>query len=201
MQMKNLFFVFCTLVCTSTSARDIDADAHLAKQLSSGLGGLIVKISSYKGDKDFNEKDLEKYSSIQSLLDSVGKPKKLSRRIRLYLLSPDSKQKEKRFKLYPDDSFFIFIGVGGRYTLSRLTLASAGGGTSSHRFFRKVVIEGGKLKYLGDIKVIDFSRLFSIKKGHQPLVFYDFDPDVFRRNFQRRYSLSAQYLVSEKLGD
>lgn len=199
--MKNIliipFLIIILVLGHMASAMSPMTDAILSNKLASGSGALIFKLNYYKGKPGLENSALQiNYSTLDEFINSTAIKKKTSLRVRLYLLPPGSTDKEKEFNLMSQDGYFIFVGLSGEYTISRLILIESNGMTSSMRIFKKVNLENNTVKYLGDLNVFSFSSMWS-GKNPEPRMYYQFNPALFGTEFKTNFPITSVALINE----
>lgn len=207
-----MYIPLCVIVLIACScdafAMNINprTDAMLFSEIKKGKGALLLKINSYrlKDDAQLDPNLIQNQNELNNHIKTSGIESKLvgSMVLSLFILPHYSQNNENRFKFYDGQSFLLFVGEPGEYTITRLNALGISGlqTTVSEliRIFKKVKIDANKIKYLGEINLLAPSS----GKGHSPpriLVSLGYEYETWRDFFTRYFPKSLNYLVGEPL--
>lgn len=190
--MKSIV-IFLLLVFTfEPKALAYLTDAQYAKLLAEGSGGLIVKVNYYKTKPGYKPQASDQNLSTEAFIQKAAVLKGIVPATSLYYLVPGSKTKQDKFKTYQRGSFFMLVEQPGEYTITQATFM---GGSFGFRIFEKATIEPGKIKYLGELNVLD-PRL--ARQSHSAIT-YTFNPQPFLTDFAKAFPLTSAKVFTQKL--
>lgn len=180
-------------------AQSVYTDGGIVSRLAKGQGAVIVNFHRYKVRKDRDLiTNIDATENFEAFAQKVLVEKPLSNRAQLTYLAPGQKTKEKQFKRHNKAGFFILVGEPGEYTVTRALWRLANGSETSMRLFKKVQIEPGKIKYVGDLHVFDFKKILKTRL-QIPKLLSTFEPQKFKKSFGQSYPLSADKVVLENI--
>ncbi len=173
-----------------TFSGHILTDSYLQSLLEKGWGGIILRNRGY-AYKDATH--VKQYHDWEDWIAHEGKEYQYNN-LFLYIL-PSGQGRE--ISLSPYNFLFMIVVPPGEYVLSRVT-SNDFSGITSRRLFAKVLIEGKKMKYVGD--VVSLIRKGPLGGVMSASLEFTYKPEEFQ-SIQKTYPLSSSFMVVEKLAD
>lgn len=172
----------------NTYGEVVPTDAQIAHSLNNGDAGLIFRYQAYKTKKNYDSQ--KKYETVDQMIQEQMIPSK-HRYFEVYILPPDGSDQEKALAI-TKLSYFIYLGKPGKYVLSRFVYPSFNGMTSQ-RIFKDFELEGGKLKYLGDVVALGGRDFFGRGVAEDAVIL--FKTEEFYSETKKNYPKSAPHTI------